>query len=296
MTAAAHITARAPGEAATPQPLSRSVAYPSLPVVPKFQTHVFRTVRILVLLAILLAVGLTSWQTSRRIAQWDLPLRVAVHPIAGDDSDTTRRYVDALGDRTFQPVERFFDDEASRHDVHSSFGQLVRIRKSGPVSEQPPPAPIGGNVLQIMWWSLRLRYWAWRVAPATTPAPDVTLFVVYFDPRRTENLEHSFGLEKGRIGIVNAFAADTMAGTNNVVVAHELLHTVGASDKYDPRTREPRFPDGYAQPEASPRLPQRFAEIMAGRIPVSPSESTLPPSLNATLVGEATAREIGWAR
>ncbi|MBY0276524.1 hypothetical protein K2Z84_14375 [Candidatus Binatia bacterium] len=263
---------------------------------PKFQTRVFRTVRILVLLAILLAVGLTSWQTSRRIAQWDLPLRVAVHPIAGDDSDTTRRYVAALTDRTFQPVERFFDDEGSRHDVHSSFGQLVRIRKGGAVGEQPPPAPIDGNVLQIMWWSLRLRYWAWRVAPATTPAPDVTLFVVYFDPRRTESLEHSFGLEKGRIGIVNAFAADTMAGTNNVVVAHELLHTVGATDKYDPRTREPRFPGGYAQPDASPRLPQRFAEIMAGRIPVSASESTLPPSLNATLVGEATAREIGWAR
>lgn len=256
----------------------------------------FRTVRILVLLAILLAVGLGSWQTTRRIAQWDLPLRVAVHPIAGDDSDTTRRYVAALSDRTFQPVERFLDDEASRYDVATSFGQHVRIRLGVPVGEQPPPAPIGGNVLQIMWWSLRLRAWAWSVTPAVTPAPDVTLFVIYFDPRRTETLEHSYGLEKGRIGIVNAFAAETMAGTNNVVLAHELLHTVGASDKYDPRTREPRFPDGYAQPGASPRLPQRFAEIMAGRIAVSDSESTLPPSLNATLVGEATAREIGWVR
>lgn len=256
----------------------------------------FRIVRTFVLLGILIAVGLGSWQTSRRIAQWDLPLRVTVHPIAGDDSDATRRYVASITERTFQPVQRFFDDEASRYDVATSFGQHLRVRRGPTLVEHPPPPPIGGNVLQIMWWSLRVRYWAWSVVPATSPAPDIVLFVIYFDPKRTDSLEHSVGLEKGRIGIVEAFADDTMTGTNNVVVTHELLHTVGASDKYDPRTREPRFPDGYAQPDASPRVPQRFAEIMAGRIPVSPSQSTLPPSLNATLVGEATAREIGWVR
>ena len=256
----------------------------------------FRTVRILVLLAILIVVGLGSWQTTRRIAQWDMPLRVAVHPIAGDDSEVTRRYVTTLSNRTYQPVERYFDDEAQRYDVKTSFGQHVKVRLGPVIGERPPEPPIGGNVLQIMWWSLVLRYWAWSVTSGSNLPSDVTLFVVYFDPSRTESLEHSLGIEKGRIGVVNAFADDRMAGTNNVVVAHELLHTVGASDKYDPRTREPHFPEGYAQPEADPRLPQRFAEIMAGRIPVSTSESTLPQSLNATLVGAATAREIGWER
>lgn len=256
----------------------------------------FRTVRIFVLLAVLIAVGIGSWQTTRRIAQWDMPLRVAVHLIAGDDSETTKRYVAALTPRTYQPVERYFEDEASRYDVKTSFGQHVKMRLGRPVDEQPPPPPISGNVLQIMWWSLQLRYWAWSVTPSGEPASDVDLFVVYFDPQRTETLEHSLGIEKARVGVVKAFADDRMAGTNNVVVAHELLHTVGASDKYDTRTREPRFPDGYAQPDAEPRLPQRFAEIMAGRVPVSTSESTLPPSLNATLIGASTAREIGWER
>jgi hypothetical protein len=257
---------------------------------------VFRTVRIFVLLAVLIVVGIGSWQTTRRIAEWDMPLRVAVYPIAGDDSETTRRYVSTRSPRTYQPVERYFDDEAQRYDVKTSFGQHVKIRLGPVIGERPPKPPIGGNVLQIMWWSLVLRYWAWSATPSTDPTSDVTLFVVYFDPQRTDGLEHSLGLEKGRIGVVNAFADDRMAGTNNVVIAHELLHTVGASDKYDASTREPLFPDGYAQPDAEPRLPQRFAEIMAGRTPVSASESILPPSLNATLIGAATAREIGWER
>ena len=254
----------------------------------------FRTVRILVLLAALIVVGLGSWQTTRRIAQWDIPLRVAVRPIAGDDSEATKRYVAALTPRTFQPVERYFDDEASRYDVKTSFGQHVKFRLGRAVGEQPPAPPIGGNVLQIMWWSLQLRYWAWRVDGYEGPEPQVRVFVSYFDPAQYETLAHSVGIEEGGIGVVNAFAADTLSGPNNVVIAHELLHTMGASDKYDFETTLPRFPDGYADPEANPLHPQRFAEIMAGRIPLSDSEAKIPDSLNATLIGEGTAREINW--
>ena len=254
----------------------------------------FRTIRTLVLLTVLLVVGVGTWQTTRRIASWDVPLRAIVYPIAGDDSEVTRRYVESLTSHTYQPVERFIGEEAGRYGVETTFGQHVKIKLGPRIGELPPPAPIDGNVVRIMWWSLQLRYWAWSVAGSGTSSPDVTLFAIYHDPARTESLEHSYGLEKGRIGIVNAFASDAMAGANNVVIAHELLHTVGASDKYDERTRLPRFPDGYADPEAEPRHPQRFAEIMAGGIPVAEDEARIPPSLNAALIGEATAREIGW--
>ena len=54
-----------------------------------------------------------------------------------------------------------------------------------------------------------------------------------------------------------------------MVIAHELLHTLGASDKYDPQSLAPIFPDGYAEPDRQPSHPQRMAEIMAGRIPVA---------------------------
>ncbi|MBM4244925.1 MAG: hypothetical protein FJ148_14105 [Deltaproteobacteria bacterium] len=254
----------------------------------------FRTVRVTLLLFALLVIGVGSWQTTRRIAAWDVPLHAVVHPIAGDDHAATARYLATLTSATFAPIERFVGEEAGRYDVRPPFGQPLRIRLGARVDERPPAPPIGGSVAEIMWWSLPLRWWAWRVAGGDEPTPDVTIFVVYHDPAGADALEHSLGLEKGRIGVVNAFASEAMVGSNNVVVAHELLHTVGASDKYDPETRLPRFPDGYADPDASPRHPQRFAEIMAGGIPLSDGEARVPPSLNATLIGTATAREIGW--
>jgi len=87
-----------------------------------------------------------------------------------------------------------------------------------------------------------------------------------------------------------------MSGSNAVVIAHELLHTLGATDKYAPDSNLPRFPDGYAEPQRSPRHPQTFAEIMGGRIPIDESRADIPDSLGLTLIGPVTAAEIGWSR
>ena len=56
-----------------------------------------------------------------------------------------------------------------------------------------------------------------------------------------------------------------MNGANDMVMAHELLHTLGATDKYDPASDAPRFPEGYGDPRQVPLYPQQFAELMAGR-------------------------------
>ena len=45
-----------------------------------------------------------------------------------------------------------------------------------------------------------------------------------------------------------------------------------------------------------PRYPQPLAEVMGGRIPVAEDRAEIPPSLDYVVVGEATAREIGWLR
>ena len=60
-----------------------------------------------------------------------------------------------------------------------------------------------------------------------------------------------------------------MRGSDDMVIAHELLHTLGATDKYDLRTNQPAHPDGFAEPDREPLYPQSFAELMGGRIPVS---------------------------
>jgi len=45
-----------------------------------------------------------------------------------------------------------------------------------------------------------------------------------------------------------------------------------------------------------PRYPQRYAEIMAGRVPLGANRQEMPADLSQTLVGPATAREIGWIK
>ena len=65
----------------------------------------------------------------------------------------------------------------------------------------------------------------------------------------------SHGLQKGLVGVVHAFADDTMTGSNAVVIAHELLHTVGASDKYDLTTGAPLYPTVTRIPAATPLPP-----------------------------------------
>jgi hypothetical protein len=70
------------------------------------------------------------------------------------------------------------------------------------------------------------------------------------------------------------------------------MHTLGATDKYDPSTAQPLMPDGVAEPERSPIYPQKIAEIMGGRIPLAADDAVVPKSLKYVIIGPATAREI----
>ena len=89
--------------------------------------------------------------------------------------------------------------------------------------------------------------------------------MLYFAPLANRRLAHSVGLQKGLIGVVNAFASAQMEGENSVVIAHELLHTFGAPDKYDLATNRPLFPDGYAEPNANPFHPQTRCKARISR-------------------------------
>ena len=138
-----------------------------------------------------------------------------------------------------------------------------------------------------------MRWWASSVASdQDNPAPDVRIFVRYHSPRDEFRLENSVGLQKGMVGIVNAFAGRRQHGTNNVIIAHEFLHTLGATDKYDPANGNPNYPEGYGEPTRSPLYPQRYAEIMGGRIAVAEFDALVPDSLNFAVIGEKTAAEI----
>jgi len=254
----------------------------------------WRLIRIGVLLFILAVVAKSAWVDRSRTAEWKTSLRVAIYPVGADSSTTSGRYVSGLRKAAFDPIEAFFTLEGKRYGV--SLPDPVEVYLAPAISSPPPVAPFGGNPLSIAFWSLQLRAWAWWNDSHKGPKPDVRLFVVYHDPAVSPRLPHSTGLQKGLIGVVNAFADSDHEGSNNVVIAHELLHTLGATDKYDPIGNQPLYPDGYANPQASPRLPQRRAEIMAGRIPISETVAEIPADMTQVVIGAQTAREISWTK
>lgn len=254
----------------------------------------WRNIRILILLLILLFVALNTYFDRVYSTDWNIPLRVAVYPINGDGSPRVDQFINQLPADRFEPLEQFFAKQANHWDV--KLAQPVSFRAAPEIKELPPALDRDANVFGVMAWSLRMRYWAWQSPEPPGAAPDIKLFVVYHDPAITPTVAHSVGMQKGLYGVVNVFADRSMIGSNDVITAHELLHTLGASDKYDPRTNQPLNPIGYAEPTRQPILPQTQAELMGGRIPLTATDSQQPESLRQVVVGPLTAAEIRWTK
>jgi len=251
----------------------------------------FKRLRIFILIFILLLVAAVQWKTQARLMKWNDPVLAVIYPIAADNSPNTHAYIDSLNVEQLTSIERFFMGEAKHYGIRLE--QPIKVSLGPPIGESPPAPPESGALLEVMLWSLQLRYWAWNNEEKSR-AGDISLFVLYHDPALLPSVPHSLGLERGHIGIIHAFARGDMTHSNSVIITHELLHTLGATDKYNLQNNMPLFPEGFADPELTPPYPQQMAEIMGGRIPVSSSEATIPRHLRETLIGDLSAREIGW--
>ncbi len=244
---------------------------------------------------LLFVVAMGSYLAAENSTDWREPLWVQLYPINGDGRDVTDLYIEDLRESDFESIEDFVRDEANRFGVDTE--QPVKIILGDEVRSLPPELEAGSGPLDIAVWSLKLRWWANDVtSDHAGPSPDIRLFLVYFDPEQRPILSHSIGLQQGLLGVINVFARESQAETNNFVIVHEMLHTLGATDKYDFRNNMPAFPGGYADPELRPLYPQTHAEIMGGRIPVNEVNSAIPEGLSDVLVGPLTAEEIRWLR
>lgn len=254
----------------------------------------FKRIRIAILLFILASVAIGTWQANKRIHAWKSTLYVTVYPINADGSAAAAKFIASLDASSLAPVEEYLEQQAHEHGI--SQPRPVRVSLGPTIAYVPPPRPTHANLFEIMRWSLSIRYWAWLRTPATSIRPDIRMYAMFYDPAQTQVAPDSTGLAKARIGLANLFATQSMQGSNLVVLTHEMLHALGATDHYDLGTGLPAFPDGYAAPNQSPLYPQVQAEIMAGRIPVSETRAEIPYGLKDTLIGPLTAREIGWPR
>lgn len=254
----------------------------------------FRKFRIAVLLVILVFVALNTWLDRVYSRDWNSPLQVALYPVNIDGSSAADAFIKQWQPSDLENLTTFFSEQAK--DYGLSLDQPLRFTLAPALQQAPPLPPEHGGMLSIMSWSLKLRWFAWRTPNPTGPTPTIRMFVLFHDPANAIVLPDSTGLEKGLVGIAHVFASNSMARANQVIIAHELLHTLGAIDKYDLDTNQPIYPGGYADPERQPSLPQDKAELMAGRIPISDTKAEQPDSLRQVVIGPATAREIGWSK
>lgn len=237
---------------------------------------------------ILLVVGGMTLGERLWVRSWARPLKVAIYPIAMDPA--VHNYVAQLQTLDFEDIGRFLAREAPRWGRNSLPAPQIVLM---PPIVYPPPLPSVQGKLETIQWSLRLRWYAFRNTPFWSNLGGVRLFVLYHPLQFDRALPHSHGLQKGMLGVVHVFASTSQQAQNNFVIAHELLHTLGAQDKYDAHN-QPIVPVGLADPNAQPLYPQYKAEIMGGRTAIGAERSEMPKGLDEAVIGYATAAEIGW--
>jgi len=254
----------------------------------------WRKLRIVILLLILATVIHQFWLDKVDL-DWGRNFYVAVYPVNVDSSANVSAYLRTLTTEDFEPVAEYFAEEAAPYKL--GLRRPIELQLGAPVDEVPPAPPANGEgILSTIIWSLKFRIFAWTNSPEVSVKPDIRMYLLYHDPAAQAELSHSTALSKGRIGRVNLFGDSAYHQQNMVILAHELLHTLNATDKYDLSTTLPVYPDGYAEPGKMPLYPQDFAELMGGRIPQTETSAEIPKSLKHTQIGDITAREIGWLR
>ena len=244
------------------------------------------------MLLVLLAVW-TNARLERDVTQdWSGTTEVALIPVIADDQADTRRFVANLEPADFNVINRYLIGQAKNYGRDLEYALNFRL---APVSTSPPPAqPTSNSAFAVAWWSLKFRWWHWRNRAPGFENAQISIYLLYQSPQREIALPHSLGLQKGLLGMVHARAHDSQASLHNVVITHELLHILGASDKYDLGSGQPIFPAGYANTSKRPLHPQSRAEIMARSIALGPASHRVAVYLRETMIGAETAAEVGW--
>jgi hypothetical protein len=255
----------------------------------------FFKVRVALLLSVLAIVVLYAlkdvWRRRQR-SDWTRELGVALviahqGPVDRAALDALRAEVPKLQDRLNQEFRRY-----------RGTGRPFSFVVYGPVpASVEPPKLVADGLLALAQhaWALR-RFVGALDERADVPSAgfDSRLYLVVRAPKSQSRLfVEGMSEQGGRVGIAEAELDPTMPGFVLFVAAHELFHTLGATDKYDERGLA-SVPAGLAEPELTPLYPQRYAEVMARNRPIAPGVEQPPVSIDELSVGAVTAAEVGW--
>jgi len=257
----------------------------------------FRQIRIAALLALLVTVVLFAYTDVRsrsRRNEWTAPLHVAL--VLLEEAPVDPLAVQKLRARTTALETQLQAEEARYRPAPLA---PIRFEIFGPahVSRQPP-APEGPGLWDLIRYTWELRRYVHAIDEAMgidSGQFDSRVYTTIRPPVGTEPTHVEGRSENGgRIAQVHVELDGDMADLALIVMTHELLHTLGATDKYDASGRT-LVPDGLADPTRQPLFPQDRVEVMARNRPTAPGVEVVPTTLPELGVGPLTAREIGWA-
>ncbi len=258
----------------------------------------FTRARILLWLVALLVAAGYAYAVRRDRGQrraWDRTLEVRVVLLAADPAAPGP----ALLRAALPALARRLAEEAERHrgpgPAPVSFSALGPVAWNQPLPLDPGDGSLLARVRHafVLWSTLH------RIDEAAGPAEGPADARIYVQLEPGGDALRSFaegaGALGGEVGMVRAAVGGGDTDLALAAIAHELLHCLGASDKYGPEGHALE-PQGLVEPGRTPPHPQRFAEWMVGEVPLGPGRGRLPASLAELAVGEVTAREIGWIR
>jgi len=254
-------------------------------------------VRVAILMSLLAATvlfALHDIHARRERTRWERPVTVSVALVQLGPVD--QNALNALNGRFHELEARL---AAEYHRYGGRLEHPVTFTLFGPVNADrgAPPDP-DSDVLSLARHAYELWRWTHAIDTASklpSSSFDSRIYLVMRAPRQKDIawVEGSSELG-GRVGVARVELDAASVDLSLFVTAHEFLHTLGASDKYD-STGHALIPEGLVEPDRVPRFPQRYVEVMARNRVVAPGVEETPDTLDQLGVGSATAREIGWA-
>ena len=251
-------------------------------------------VRLTALLAVLGSVLLYAFRDVSRRGErneWTRTLDVAL--VVVRDGSVSDAAVLGLRERT-RALEARLGEELRRY--RGAPAKPFSFVWYGPTAlGEPLPSSHGDGLVDLARTAWELRRFTSDVdARAGVPSRgfDARVYLVVRPPSARGFVE-GMSEHGGWVGVALADLDESTVDLALFVAAHELFHTLGATDRYGP-DGSTLIPDGLAEPDRSPPFPQEFAEVMARNRPIDEHEEVPPASLDELRVGPRTAAEIGW--